>query len=76
MIGIGNINAVILEINEHFLIGKAKIGAELTADSGINIFKYRGKICNKVTIEEDLSFVAAYAYLEGFKLGMYSLKWD
>ena len=41
MIGIGNINAVILEINEYFLTGKAKIGAELTADNGITIFKYR-----------------------------------
>ena len=75
MIGIGEINAVILEINEYFLTGKTKIGARWTADDGVTIFKCYGKNC-KHTIEKNLPLIAAYAYLEGFKLGITTLQWD
>lgn len=75
IIGVGDINAVIIEINKYFLTGKTKIGAKLTADNGITIYKIEENSCES-TIEDNLPITAAYAYLEGVKLGMIATQWD
>lgn len=73
-IGIGDINTLIIEINSIFLTGKSKIGANCNVDDGITIYQSCGGDCD-LTMEKNLSKVAAYSYLVGFKRGFNAPHW-
>ena len=74
LIGIVDINLLIIEINKNFLTGKSKIGANWEVDSGVNIYQSCGGDC-VLTMEKDMTFVGAYCYLVGFKRGFNAPHW-
>ena len=75
LIGIVDINTLIIEINSIFLTGKSKIGANWDVDDGIDIYQSCGGDCN-LTMEKGMSFVGAYCYLVGFKRGFNAPHWE
>ena len=74
LIGIVDINLLIIEINKNFLTGKSKIGANFNVDDGIDIYQSCGGDCD-LTMEKNLSKVGAYCYLVGFKRGFNAPHW-
>ena len=73
-VGIEEINTLIIEINTKFLKGKSQIGANWNVKDGVTIYQSCGGDCD-LTMDKGMSFVGAYCYLVGFKLGFNAPHW-